>query len=192
MIDLDTIKQFTVPRPETWSLFGTAKEFDALPGTHKEQILFLDPAASNYLYSFSGPAANLMTGDLWDPFAKGNFQIREEFTDFRRNEESSQHLKKWLYQRGIPFATWVFVLPNGSNEPVLTTWKIVVKYAPDLFLADDVMVFDRTLNWCLFFFHEDKLFFGKDNCYDPAEEEQRMKALNERKQKYPQFPHPYL
>jgi len=72
------------------------------------------------------------------------------------------------------------------------TWKMLIKYSDCLFIMDDVMVFDNTLNWCLFFFHEDKMFFGKDNIYDPTEDLKRMEELNERKRKYPDFKHPYL
>ena len=191
MIDLNNIKNFTVDRPEGWTLFGNAKEFDSLPGTHREQILFLDKTASKYIYDFSTDA-HLTTGGLWDPFAKGNFKEVEEFSDFARTAESKQRLKKWLFNRGISFRTWVFVLLNGNEGPMLMTWKMLIKYSDSLFLIDDVMVFDSTLNWCLFFFHEDKIFFGKGNIYDPTEDFKRMEELNERKRKYPQFKHPYL
>ena len=191
MVDLNNIKSFTVPRPEGWSLFGSAQEFDNLPETHREQILFLDKAASKYIYEFSSDA-HLMTGGLWDPFAKGNFKQVEEFSNFSRTPESNERLKKWLFNRGIPFPTWVFVLLNGNEGPLLMTWKMLIKYSDCLFIMDDVMVFDNTLNWCLFFFHEDKMFFGKDNIYDATEDLKRMEELNERKRKYPDFKHPYL
>lgn len=193
MVDLDNIRNFTTDKPPGWTLFGTPREFEELPPTHRAQIRFLNKEAIDYIYQFSGRSFNLVSGDLWDPFAKGNFRAVEKFYDFTNFKESWQHLKKWLYQRGIPFSTWVFVLPNGICGPMLTTWKMVVRYSRDLFLIDDVMVFDRTLNWCLFFFHENELFFGKDPAgYDPAEDLKRMEALNERKRKYPQFKHPYL
>jgi len=191
MVDLNNIKNFTVDRPEGWTLFGSAKEFDSLPETHREQILFLDKTASKYIYDFSADA-HLMTGGLWDPFAKGNFKQVEKFYDFARTAESNQRLKKWLYNRGIAFGTWVFVLLNGNEGPMLMTWKMLIKYSDNLFIMDDVLVFDHTLNWCLFFFHEDQIFFGKDNIYDPAEDLKRMEELNERKKKHPQFKHPYL
>jgi|GEM_PF-6127108 len=46
MIDLDNIKDFAIPRPNP-NFIGTAKEFDDLPQTHKEQILFLDKLPKN-------------------------------------------------------------------------------------------------------------------------------------------------
>jgi hypothetical protein len=192
MIDLNNIRNFTVARPEGLTVFGNAKDFDALPETHKEQLLFLNKSASTYLFSFTGPAANLLTGGSWDPFAKGNFKSVEEFSGLSNTAESNQNLKKWLYRRGIAFKTWVFVLFEGYDDPILMTWKMVVKYSDIIIFGEDVMVFDSSLNWCLFYFHENQLFFGKDNRYDPTENDQRMQALNERKKKYPQFKHPYL
>jgi len=190
MVDLDNIRKFTVPCPEGWNLFGNADAFETLPETHKDQILFLDKAAANYIFEFS-EAAHLTTGGFWDPFEKGNFKYVEEYGDFSGSGESRQRLNKWLYHRGIAFRTWVFVLSN-NDHPVLTTWKMVIKYSDTIFGIDDVMIFDQTLNWCLIFFHEDRMFFGKDNVYNPAEDEKRMEELNERKRKYPLFRHPYL
>ena len=191
MIDLNNIRNFTVDSPGGWNLFGSAAEFDSLPATHREQILFLNQAAGEYIFEFSRDA-HLTTGGLWDPFAKGNFKSVEEFDQFSRSPASKQLLKKWLYNRGIAFSTWVYVLVNGNEPPMMMTWKMLIKYSDSLFLLDDVMVFDNTLNWCLVFFHHDRLFFGKDNIYDSKEDFQRMEALNERKKNFPQFKHPYL
>lgn len=43
---------------------------------------------------------------------------------------------------------------------------MVIKYWEGLFFADDIAIFDQSLNWCLYFFHEDYLYFGKDNTFD--------------------------
>ena len=192
MIDLFNIHNFTIPHPDGASTFGNAKHFEALPEAHKEQILFLDKTARKYLFSFTNPSANLFTGDNWNPFAKGNFKIVEECHDLLNTGESNQQLRKWLFKRGIPFKTWVFVLFEGFDDPVMMTWKMLIKYSHLILFGEDVMIFDRSLNWSLFYFHENQLFFGKDNMYDPGENDEMMKALNERKKKYPQFRHPYL
>lgn len=192
MIDLSNIRQYTIPPPEGWTAFGNKENFEALPPTHQAQIFFLDETARTYLFSFTGPSANLITGGSWDPFARGNFRTVEECEALAGTDESNAALKKWLHSRGLPFATWVFVLSEDYHEPLLTTWKMVVKYAPLLFFGGDVMVFDSTQNWCLFYFHENRLFFGRDSQYNPAQTDAEMEALNERKKKYPQFRHPYL
>jgi hypothetical protein len=190
MVDLNNIKQFTTDRPNTWTLFGSADDFDNLPKLHREQIHFLDKTAGKYIYGLLS-SAKLVADNVSNPFSKGNFKSVVQFSNFAGTPESKQELKKWLFQRGITFQTQVFVLPNYNDYPVVTTWKILIKYANDLFFNDDVTVFDQTLNWCLFYYHHDQLFFGRDNIYDPSEDERKMEVLNERKRKYPQFKFPY-
>jgi len=190
MIDIENIKSFTVERPPH-SIFGTAAAFDLLAETHREQILFLDPVASEYVWSFSN-AAHLLTGGLWAPFKKGNFKEVDEFNQFYGTPESKHFLKKWLYKRGIAFGTWVFLLEESNNQAILTTWKMVVKYAADLFISNDLMLFDKTLNWCLIYFYHDQLFFGRGNVYDATEDYKQAEELNERKKRFSQFKHPYL
>lgn len=191
MIDLENIKNFAVPRPDGWTIFGNAAQFDALPEATKDQVFFLSPEATDYLFDYIH-IVQLITGGGWDPFAKGNFKTVETFHAFYGENKSRELLKKWLYHRGLPFSTMVFLLQNSNEPAILTSWKMILRYAPFIFPGDDVLVFDKTLNWCLFYYHENELFFGKDNVYDPAEDEKKMEALNERKKKFPQFRHPYL
>jgi len=192
MIDLENLRDYTLAAPKGWTAFGNVDDFNALPGTHKEQLLFLDKTATEYLLGFSGSSANLLTGANWEPFAKGNFRTVEECNDLQGTEESNAALKKWLFGRGIPFKAWVFVLFEDYDSAMLMTWKMLVKYADLLFLRNDVMVFDSTLNWCLFYFHENRLLFGRDSQYDSTENDALMQSLNERKKKFPSFRHPYL
>ncbi len=152
--------------------------------------MFLDAHATKFLFRFI-ENAGLLTGGGWDPFARGNFAQVEEYKDLYQSEESQQDLKKWLYRRAIPFRNWVFVL-TGGGEALMMTWKMVLKYSHLIFPFDDTMVFDRTLNWCLFYYHEDLMFFGRNNVYDTSADELEMQRLNERKKKYPAFRHPYL
>jgi hypothetical protein len=191
MIDLDNVRNYTTDHP-AWSVFGNAQEFQSLPETHQARIFFLNRTATKYLFSFTNPAANLFTGDSSNPFAKGNFRSVEECDDLANFPETNNRLKKWLYKRGISFDTWVFVLFEHYDHALLLTWKMFIKYAADILFVGDVMVFDKTLSWALFYFHENQLFFGKEAQYDPRQNEQMMQALNERKKRYPQFKHPYL
>jgi hypothetical protein len=189
MIDIENIKSFSVPRPDGWSIFGNAAQFDALPDATKDQVYFLNPGASAYLLDYAH-TVKLITGGGWDPFEKGNFKTVEIFDAFYGDEESRQLLKKWLYHRGLPFHTMVFLLQ--SNEPaILTSWKMILRYSAFIFPGDDVLIFDKTINWCLFYYHENKMFFGKDRVYDPSEDDKMMEALNERKKNFPSFRHPY-
>jgi len=134
----------------------------------------------------------MITGEFWDPFAKGNFKTVETYDRFYGIQASKQELKKWLFNRGIAFPTWVFVLMAANEPPMLMTWKMMIKNVEHLFFGDDVMVFDKTANWCLVCYHGKRMFFGRDKIYDPAEDERTMTELNERKKKYPRFKHPFL
>ena len=187
---IDSIRRYSVARPGGWTIFGNAEQFDSLPQETKDQVVFLNADASRFVSDYF-EIARLMTGGGWDPFAGGNFKSVDRFNGFYHGEESRQLLKKWLYHRGLPFSAWVFILQN-SHEVIMTTWKMVIRYSAYIFYGDDVAVFDRTLNWCLFYYHDDVMFFGKDRVVDTAEDERMMMELNERKRKYPQFRHPFL
>lgn len=189
MIGLDTILQHTLPEVPQWSIFGNAAEFEALPDETKDQVFFLNKEATSYLLDLLH-SARLVTEGGWNPF-KDNFKTVETFDKFYNTDESRQLLKKWLYQRGIPFSNQVFLLETNDNA-VVATWKMIIRHSPFIFPGDDAVVFDKSLNWCLFFYHENIMFFGRDRIYDPAEDEKRMLELNERKKKYPGFRHPYL
>jgi hypothetical protein len=188
--DLNNIQRFTTGHPGKDTPFGDASDFAAMPGTHQAQMAFLDVSAKKFIHELL-VTARIMTGNVYDPFAKGNFKTVDSFTGFSRTGPLADALRKWVYRRGVPFAREVFVVPNYNDYPVLTTWKMVVKYAPELFNHDDIAVFDRSLSWCLFCFHEGEVFFGRDPFYDPAEDEEAIQKLNERKQKYPDFRHPF-
>lgn len=186
MIDLQNIRNYCIPRPEAWTLFGSREDFDALPQEHKDQILFLDKKADHFIYTYAA-SADLVSDDPSNPFSRNNFKVVEEFEELANEPK----LKKWLYKRGIPFKTWVFVLPTYNDYPVFTTWKMVLKYNETIFLSSDVLIFDKTINWCLFYFHHDHLFFARDNIYDPSERYKKMEQLNEVKRKYPNLKFPY-
>jgi hypothetical protein len=182
MVDIENIKQHQIERPNSCSLFGVAEDFERMPATHKDQIAFLDKTPAGFLYDFLTAAKLIANND--DPFSKNNFKTVEHYT----NMADEDGLKKWLYNRQIPFKGEVFLL---GDDCILTTWKMIVKYAPDLFFGSDVAVFDKTLNWCLFYFHHVHLFFGRDNVYDSTNDNIKMDEINRLKKKYPNMNFPY-
>lgn len=48
----------------------------------------------------------------------------------------------------------------------MLTWKMVIKYCEGIFFGEDIMIFDNTFNWGLFYYHEGQLYFGKDKIFD--------------------------
>ena len=186
MIDLNNIRNYSITRPDAWTLFGSPEDYDNFPQEHKDQIIFLNKSADKFIYSFAA-SAHIVSDEPSNPFSKNNFKVIEEYKEIA--EESK--LKKWLYNRGVPFKSWVFVLPTYNDFSIYTTWKMIIKYNQTIFFSSDVLIFDKTLNWCLFYFHHDHLFFGKGNVYDPTEEYKKMEQLNELKGKYPDIKFPY-
>jgi hypothetical protein len=190
MVDFSNIKKSGIYPPDTWTWFGSPEEFDRFPQEHKDQILFLNKEASKFLQNFLKNTKMLgnhssIEYDAKQPFPKNYFKTVEEYTNLADDDV----LKKWLYNRAIPFKHEVFLL--AESDSIITTWKIIVKYAPGIFSRGDVIVFDQTTNWCLFFHHEDHIYFGKNNTYDPEIGYDKMKELSEVKRKNPNLKFPY-
>lgn len=185
MIDFTNIRDHEIERPDSWTCFGTPEDFDSLSDEFKDQIKFLDKEAADFLYAYF-EVSKFHTGPIWEPFAKKNFQYVENLSLGGDDDE----LKKWLYRRRIPFSKWVYVLPNFGEGPWMMTWKMVIKSCNDLFFADDVAIFDETNQWCLTYWHEDKLFFGSIHITDPEIGYKEVEEMNERERKYPGYKHP--
>lgn len=190
MINLMNVKQFALDEPPGWTLLGNAKEFANLPETHREQICFLDGLAAQFMYDYLN-ASHIITGEAYDPFSKHHFKTVDRLSYISHTSEGISDLKKWLYRRGVPFKSEVFVLPVYDAYPFITTWKIVLKYSGDIFRHDDVVVFDQTFNWCLYYHHDNQLLFGKDNVYDTREDEKNMEEAIRRRLQFPGYKPPY-
>ncbi|RYZ34398.1 MAG: hypothetical protein EOP49_34565 [Sphingobacteriales bacterium] len=190
MIDLVHIREHSIPIPETYTIFGSPNDVKSYSPEHRDQIVFLDKAASTFIYEYAA-AARLVTGEPWQPFSGATFKFIEEYSQFGDDPESAENIKKWLFNRGIAFRNWVFILPTFNDYPVCATWKMVIKYWNKLFFSDDLTIFDGSLNWSLFYYHEDRLIFGRDNIYDPSAENTRMAELDELKRKFHQLNFPY-
>jgi hypothetical protein len=148
------------PPPNQWGVFGSPEEFAMLPVVHREQILFLDYSSTEAVYDAFNRRDLLCGGDGFGnrPFSGGFFKYVEELHIFQKTD-----LKKWLYHRGVPFATTVFLLPAFGNMPaILTTWKIVAKYALQIFSRDNVVVVGENVEWCLHYHHSDVITFAHD------------------------------
>lgn len=174
MIDFTNIKDYAIERPNVWTCLGSPEEFDALTDQFKDQILFLNEKASNFLYKYF-EASEFHTGPVWEPFQKNNFKYQEKISVGADYKE----IKKWLYNKGIPFSKWVYVLPNYGQRPLTMTWKMVIKSCESLFFADDIVIFDKSNQWCLSYWHEDEIFFGKVHIVDPEIGYKKVEQMNE-------------
>ncbi|MEZ4920356.1 MAG: hypothetical protein R2792_14735 [Saprospiraceae bacterium] len=147
--------------PQTYSFLGSPEEAAKILTSHKDQIHFLDAEGTDLVKTFiysTGMGDKLF---IQKPF-EGYFSTIETYA-VGADEKA---LKKWLYQRGIPFNRWVYLDLDNLAPCVMMTWKMVIKYCGELFYSMDALISDSTLRWGLYYFHSGQLFFGKDINYD--------------------------
>ncbi len=170
MITLDNIEQFTIPLQDhsaKW-IFETGNK--QLPSAeHLDQIFPLTEEASRFLWDFQ---SKIRINSFY-PDVNKYFRDVEKFT-FGENMESQ--VKKWLYQRGLPFKDNVFI-SFQPNWGLVLTWKMVIHYSSALFFGYDLTVWDRTINWGLYFHHDDIFHFGRNRIYDGQEEQRKLNQL---------------
>ena len=152
MLDITTIPMEEFPLG--WRL--TDSKYRVLPSAHLEQIKPLDSASAKRLFEMTKP---------WyreQPFTQGFLaDIASTPISGRDGEREIKRVRKWLYQRGIPFKHRV-LLSWSNTEAAVTTWKMFVRYWDDLWYpgSDDLAVFDESLGWALFLWHEEEAFFA--------------------------------
>ncbi|MCF2504233.1 hypothetical protein L0663_12650 [Dyadobacter sp. CY107] len=164
MIDFLEIKKYAVSTPDVWSCLGSPQNFEKLPQVHREQIFFLRPDASNIVLDFlrnsdiiNGYSQSKYHPLTWQPFSKAYFKSIEKLILLSNESE----VKKWLFDCEIPFRRDVFLVTDSENV-IVTSWKIIVKYSPLIFDDGYAIVFDESINWCLYN-GNGQVYFGKNN-----------------------------
>jgi len=180
MINFDNIKAYSEESPKIMSFLWSEEETSKISQIHKDQIFFLNKEASEFVKNYIDNS-KMVTGPLWKPFNEKYFKIIQEF---EVTENCEKEIKKWLYNKSIPFGKFVFIYNDWCKQGITLTWKMVIKYWQKLFFADDLIIFDETLNWGLFYFHEDRLYFGSDKIYDKEFEYEKTSELNELKNRF--------
>lgn len=146
---------------DRWIYFGPP-QYDALPLDHQDQILFLDESSTELVYEIANSVNPLCGDDGWGnkPFSGNCYESIDEFL-YRGNDSE---LKKWLYNRGVPFKQDVLLLPifkAASTPAILATWKMVVKYVNPFFTSDNLVVINPAITWCLHYHHDGMLYFAR-------------------------------
>ena len=160
----DNIHDHIIPMEEfrlNWRF--TEERYGILPEIHLHQLKPLNKEASNFLWDFI-----LHSGMHEDtPFKKDFFKSVDKAKILDANHKE---IKKWLYQRGLPFEKEVF-LSWQPDEAMIVPWKLLIKYFDNFYYStsDDLSVIDQSLNWALLFYHEDEIYFGSNEGYTPAE-----------------------
>ena len=145
----------------------TDPKYRVLPTIHLAQVKPLASADARRLWDL------ISKSDLHKdiPFTEGYFRDVDSTTigDSHGNNVEDNRVRKWLYERRIPFRQRV-LLSYQPEWAIETTWKMLIKYWTDFYypISDDLTVIDGTFNWALLFFHEHEVFFGS-NLADRAE-----------------------
>ncbi len=163
-IDFDNIFQHVIPMDDfrlKWRF--TEEKYDKLPDQHLDQLKPLDSEAAKFLWDFI-EKINLHKDT---PFKKDFFRTIDKARILDSNE---REIKKWLYQRGLPFDKPVF-LSWQPTDAMIVPWKLLIKYFDSFYhgVSDDLTVIDQSLNWALLFYHEDEIYFGTNTDFKPSE-----------------------
>ena len=172
MIDFSRLAGHAAPTPQRWSFFAPP-QFETLPAAHQDQLLFLDEASTRAAYD-AAHAHQVICGDDWgnDPFRDGCYPSVERLALSDLPPDRLAGLKKWLYHRGVPFQKKVLLLPvfKAESDPaVVSTWKMVVKYADVFFSYDNLVITASSVDWCLYYHHDDLFHFASGR-HTPAQE----------------------
>lgn len=154
-ITLDNLETFSVAFEDS----GSYKWFEEMEGKgtlieHQDQITILNKEASNFLWNYDMKVNNK---ELYDYENLDRYFKQVETT----NVFSYDEVKKWLFNRGVPFKRKVF-LSIQPNEGYILTWKMIVKYSNNIFHAHDLAIWDKSLNWLLIYYHDNVWYFGKN------------------------------
>ncbi len=141
----------------------TEEQYDKLPEQHLAQLMPLDNDAAKFLWDYIVKSG--LHNDT--PFKKDFFRTIDKAKILINNEAE---IKKWLYQRGIPFDKLVY-LSWQPTDAMIVPWKLLIKYFDSFYYggSDDLTIIDQSLNWALLFYHEDELYFGTNKDFKPSQ-----------------------
>lgn len=156
---IDELIQKTIPLEEfelKWRF--TDEKYNVLPGHHLSKIQPLCSVANeslgNYLFEESG----LM----------GQYKLNEEkfssIIELDLGTKSENEAQQWLKNLNIDTKETVLLFWDSWGS-AFTNWNIFKMYYDDFYypVADDLIVTDKNLNWILYFFHEEIVYYGQTN-----------------------------
>ena len=154
-VDFENIYDHIIPL----DAFGL-KYYDNLAPIHLNQLKPLDKMAAKFIWNYISDTC--LHDDV--PFKTNFFRTIDKAKIYFNNK---QEIKKWLYQRGLPFDKQVF-LSWQPHEAMIVPWKIFVKYFDDFAGLHDLTIIDQSLSWALLSYHESEIYFGTNNDYKPS------------------------
>ncbi len=134
-----------------------------------EEELPLPEAHAARISVLRGKAASEFIGEALDnvPYPYYWFGNKNDFKHFEkyslanvRGEKRVAQVRHWLFKRGIPFSTPVYLL---YDDPLVVSmeWKILVRYWDDFehSVGMAMVVVDRSKSWACEFHHEEVITF---------------------------------
>lgn len=163
-VDFNNIIEHEIPMDNfrlKWRF--TDEKCNHLPEHHLKQLIPLDKEASAFLWTYI-EKTNL---HHQVPFKKGFFRTIDKAKISAGNEKE---IKKWLYQRGLPFDKNVF-LSWQPMDAMIVPWKLFIKYFDSFCYggSDDLTIIDQSLTWALLFYHEAEIYFGTNRDFKPSQ-----------------------
>jgi hypothetical protein len=156
-IDFNNILEDVIPMNQ-FSLKNqfVNERFNKLPEHHLSQLRPLGKKGSRFLWD-STVQSNL---HAHTPFKKDFFKRVEQA---RILEGREKEIKNWLGEYDLPSENPVF-LSWRPTEAMIVPWKLLVKYFDHFHYCTpgDLTVIDQSLNWALFFYNKDEVYFGKN------------------------------
>lgn len=161
-IDFDNIENHAIPLDDFIGKWMFEEEGKLTSKEHQDQISPLTKEASQFLWGIE-----MKTG------IKCSKEYFKSISEFESEYSDKQAIKKYLYNLGIPFDHIVF-MPSQPDTGFLMTWKMVIKYAHNIFCGRDQAIWDKTYNWRLEHHHDGIFTFGKDLIYDGQKEKAKV------------------
>ncbi|SNR14723.1 conserved protein of unknown function [Tenacibaculum jejuense] len=168
-ITLENVHTFSIPLSEHPLKWKFEDSNNKLSAEFQDQIIALTSDASQFLWNFENTQRylNSISG------IKKYFNKQDELSF---SENDNQKVKKWLYEKEIPFDQKVFWVTQPDCGFILT-WKMVIKFSDDIFFSSDELIWDKTLNWCLIFNHNDVFYFGKNRNFNADKHSEEINKI---------------
>jgi hypothetical protein len=168
-ITLENIHTFSIPLEEHPLKWKFEEDDKKLSAEFEDQIIPLTSEASKFLWNFESTQRYLNSIS-----AVGKYF--NEQNEFSFGENDSQKVKKWLFERGIPFDQKVFWVTQPEWGFILT-WKMIIKFSDELFFGTNELIWDKTLNWALIYDHNDVFYFGKNRNFNTEKHSEEITEI---------------
>jgi len=132
----------------------TEEKYNVLPEHHLSEIKPLNTDANDSLGNLLFEETGLI----------GHYKLNEEkfnaIIELDLRTKTDQEAKQWLKDLNIDSNETVLLFWNSWGSAI-TNWNIFTMYYDDFFYpaSDDLILTDKYLNWVLYFFHEEIVYY---------------------------------